>query len=103
MTERVPVGSEADLKTRDAPLTVVHGDLRIAVFRTEFGWKAIEDRCSHADVRLSDGWVEGHCVSCPWHGAQFDLVTGEALSGPAQRPVRTFPILIHEGHVSVEV
>ncbi|MGY8689051.1 MAG: Rieske 2Fe-2S domain-containing protein, partial [Verrucomicrobiales bacterium] len=36
----------------------------------------IDDLCTHANARLSEGWLEEGCVACPWHGAQFDLESG---------------------------
>ncbi len=81
----IPAGSMKAFRLEGVP---------VAVFHTAAGWRAIEDRCTHADVRLSDGWVDGNCVSCPWHGAQFDLSTGEALSGPAIEPTRAFEVQI---------
>ncbi len=77
--------------------------VQIAVFHAEGRFFAIEDRCTHAEVNLSAGWVEGKCVSCPWHGAQFDLETGEALSLPAENPVRTFTVHVAGDDLSVEV
>lgn len=102
MPEKWAIGPEMELKGAGCRALVL-GGTRVALFFTESGWRAIEDRCTHADVRLSDGWVEAGCVSCPWHGAQFDLVTGEALTGPASRPVRTFPVRVEGGTVWIEV
>jgi nitrite reductase/ring-hydroxylating ferredoxin subunit len=82
--------------------SVVIEGTRIAVFHTAAGFFAIEDRCTHAEVRLSDGWVEGDCVACPWHGAQFDLKTGEALTGPAILPTRSFPVEIVDDVILVD-
>jgi len=74
---------------------------RVAVFHTEEGLFAIEDSCTHAEVHLSDGWLDGACVACPWHGAQFDLKTGAALSGPAILPVKTFVVEVVDEEVRV--
>jgi 3-phenylpropionate/trans-cinnamate dioxygenase ferredoxin component len=66
---------------------------------------AVEDRCSHDDGPLCLGnWDEETCtVVCPRHGASFDLRTGKALSLPAYLPVRTFPVRIADGVVTVDV
>ena len=53
---------------------------------------ALEDRCSHADFKLSEGTYEGGEVTCPAHGARFDCKTGAARCMPAFTPVRTFPV-----------
>ena len=70
----------------------VVGGRRVAVFRSETGWVAVDDECPHAGAPLSDGWLEDGCVVCPWHGARFDAATGEALTPPAVEPVRVFSL-----------
>ena len=75
----------------------------VAVFNVSGEFFAIEDQCTHAEVQLSAGWVDGKCVSCPWHGAQFDLCTGEALSLPAIESVKSFPVHVVEDEISIEV
>ena len=52
---------------------------------------AIEDRCSHADVALSEGDVDGCTIECWLHGSAFDLRTGVPLSLPATVPVTVYP------------
>lgn len=66
----------------------------VAVVNTEEGLFAIEDRCSHADVALSEGDVVGCTIECWLHGSAFDLRTGNPLSLPANVPVRVFPISV---------
>lgn len=51
---------------------------------------AVDDRCSHADVSLSEGDVEGCFIECWLHGSQFDLRTGNPTSLPANTPIDTF-------------
>ena len=63
----------------------------------------IDDLCTHANARLSDGWIEEGCVACPWHGAQFDLETGKALSLPATGQVKTYPVVIRENQLFTEM
>ena len=66
---------------------------------------AIEDRCSHDDGPLCEGeWDEDACrVICPRHGSAFDLATGRPLSLPAFEPVATYPVVVEDGLVKVEV
>lgn len=66
----------------------------IALVRCEEGIFAIGNRCSHADVELSEGEVEGCSLECWLHGSQFDLRTGKPLSPPAIQPVPTFTVVI---------
>lgn len=63
---------------------------------------AVDDRCPHRDFALSGGDVIGPCVlECPWHGAQFDVRTGEVLQGPATDPIGTHAVKLDDGEVFV--
>jgi 3-phenylpropionate/trans-cinnamate dioxygenase ferredoxin subunit len=75
----------------------------IAVFFTEGRYFAIDDTCTHAEVSLAGGHVEECQVSCPLHGARFDLKTGEALCLPAVTAVETYPVKIDGDTIYVEV
>lgn len=93
----VPVATLADLAP-GAAIAVVAEGIEIALVRdADGGVHAIEDRCSHEDIPLSDGDVEGCTLECWKHGSQFDLVTGKPLQLPAVLPVRVFPVRVEEG------
>ena len=64
---------------------------------------ALEDRCSHEDLPLSDGELEGEDVICLYHGARFDACSGARKTLPAVRPVRSFPVEIRDGEIYVDV
>src|SRR4051794_11026838 len=56
---------------------------RIAIFRAEHGWFALDAACPHLGGPLADGIVAQRTVICPLHERRFDLVTGEQLGGGA--------------------
>jgi nitrite reductase/ring-hydroxylating ferredoxin subunit/uncharacterized membrane protein len=60
--------------------------VRVVVAQTEKGRFALADRCSHRGGPLSEGTVNGDCVTCPWHGSRFELATGVPTRGPASIP-----------------
>lgn len=64
-------------------------------------FSAMHDLCTHADARFSQGWLEEGCVACPWHGAQFDIRTGKALSLPATEDVQMFETRVVHGQLHV--
>jgi 3-phenylpropionate/trans-cinnamate dioxygenase ferredoxin subunit len=80
-------------------------DLEIGVFNCNGEILAIEDRCSHDNGTLAEGELdEGACtVECPRHGSIFDLRTGTPRSLPAYVPVDTFPVLVEDDIVKLEV
>ena len=76
---------------------------QVAVVRIGDELYAIGDRCSHADVSLSQGWVDADecAIECVQHGALFDLATGEPLSLPATRPVPVYDVSVVDGVVTL--
>ena len=84
-------------------LKVCYGGRVVAVFLTEGEFYAVDDRCSHAEASLAEGDVFDTEVECPLHGAVFDLVTGEALTLPATRPVATYATRVEGTELLVEI
>lgn len=64
---------------------------------------AIGDECSHEDIELSDGDLDGFDVECPAHGSCFDVRTGEPDSLPATASVPTYPVRVDGDDVYVEI
>ena len=77
----------------------------VGVYNCDGELRAIEDRCSHDDGPLCEGdWEPDECVvTCPRHGARFDLATGRPLSLPAIVPVAVFPVRVEDGIVQVDL
>jgi 3-phenylpropionate/trans-cinnamate dioxygenase ferredoxin component len=78
---------------------------RIAVVRIDDDFYAIGDRCSHADVPLSEGevWAEEREIECWKHGSTFSLVTGEPQSLPATQAVPVYRIFREGDDLMVEL
>lgn len=53
---------------------------------------ALADVCSHEEIELSDGWLDGDEVECPMHGSRFNAFTGAVRGLPANQPVRAYPV-----------
>jgi 3-phenylpropionate/trans-cinnamate dioxygenase ferredoxin subunit len=81
------------------------GDVEIGIFNCDGELLAIEDRCSHDDGPLAEGELDAAActVECPRHGSLFDLRTGRPQTLPAYVPVETFPVLVEDGHIKLEV
>ncbi len=63
---------------------------------------AFDDTCTHKGCSLATGKLDGTIVTCPCHGSQFDVTTGEVLRGPAQQPVRSRLVQVDGESVLVE-
>jgi 3-phenylpropionate/trans-cinnamate dioxygenase ferredoxin subunit len=77
--------------------------LDVAIVRNGDDVYAIEDECSHAQVALSEGEVEGCEIECWMHGSRFDLRTGKPTGPPATVPGPIFPVRIDGADVLVDI
>jgi nitrite reductase/ring-hydroxylating ferredoxin subunit/uncharacterized membrane protein len=81
-------------------MKLVHaGERRVVVARTETGYAAFADRCTHKGGPLSDGTLACGTVQCPWHGSQFSVRTGEVQHGPAEHSIRVHSVVENQGRV----
>ena len=92
----------ADVPEGTAHRVVVDGR-PIAVVHTEGEWFAVSDICSHADVSLAEGDVDGCTLECWLHGSRFDLRTGRPSGPPATTPVPIYPVSVEGDTVFVTV
>ena len=74
----------------------------ILICNTENGVFAVEDRCTHADIPLCGGQIIGNFISCPVHGAVFDLSDGSVQAPPAFEDLETFEVKIEDTLISVK-
>jgi nitrite reductase/ring-hydroxylating ferredoxin subunit/uncharacterized membrane protein len=96
------VGAEEDLEVGQMKLLRV-GDRRIVLGRTEKGYRAFQDACTHKRGPLADGALICGIVQCPWHGSQFDVTTGEVKAGPATQGIETYPVSSAGGRILVRL
>jgi nitrite reductase/ring-hydroxylating ferredoxin subunit/uncharacterized membrane protein len=78
-------------------------DKRIVLARTERGYAAFADGCTHKGGPLSDGALVCDTVQCPWHGSQFDVHTGAVKAGPAGDRIETYTVRERDGQVFLEL
>ena len=92
--EELPNGERLFLEIDDIP---------IAIFNVADRFYAIKNQCSHEDLELGDGDLEGYEISCPHHGAHFDIRTGEALTLPATEGISAYPVRVRKGMVELGI
>lgn len=56
------------------------------------GFRAIDDRCTHEDESLSEGYLCDDSVECPAHSSRFSFLTGEVTGVPAWIPIKVYPV-----------
>jgi len=102
MPKFMKVTTTDELEDEQAKLVEVEGQ-KIALFRVGEAFYALSDTCTHRGEPLFEGTVEGAGVTCPWHGARFDIKSGAVLGAPAGREVRSYPVQVTGADVEIEV
>ena len=77
------------------------GEREIVVCHTREGLFALDNTCTHAFARMSEGYFKGTRIICPLHGATFDVRTGKVQGGPATVPLAAHPVRVIDGVVQV--
>lgn len=72
---------------------------RYLLVNAEGQYYVVDDRCSHEDVSLYLGCVQGQNIKCSLHGSRFSLKTGEPLEEPATDPIRSYAVKLDAGHI----
>ena len=75
----------------------------IAVFQLDGKYFAVDDECTHAGGSLSEGEISGTTVTCPLHGATFDVTTGAVLSAPAFEGVKSYKVVVEGNEIKIEL
>jgi len=81
---------------------IVEGQ-HIALYRLDGEVFATSNVCTHQFAILSDGFVEDGCIECPLHAAQFDIKTGNVISGPALTSIATYPVRREDGKLLIDL
>ncbi len=81
----------------------IDGVIVAMVRDSDGGIHALNDRCTHGDVSLSEGDVDGCTLECWLHGSRFDIRTGHPSGPPATTPVAVYPVKIDGDDVFVNV
>jgi 3-phenylpropionate/trans-cinnamate dioxygenase ferredoxin subunit len=96
------VASLSELKDAE-PVAVTVADVDVAVVRSGDEVFAVHDECSHANIQLSEGDVDGCLIECWLHGSTFDMRTGKPTTLPAFEPVPVYPVRVDGDDVLVDV
>ena len=113
--EDVGAGEDGDAAASEYTIVLKESELRgdamrvvevdgvpVVMSRSESGEVcAIANTCTHMGGPLNEGARQGNVVTCPWHGSQFDLCSGEVLRGPARSPERRFEARLRDGWIEV--
>ena len=73
----------------------------ILLCKIEGKYHAVSNVCSHARVLLSEGRLRGSIVTCPLHGARFDVTSGQCLGGPAFQDIASYSVSDEDNEIII--
>ncbi len=97
-----PVLADSEL-AEGQPKRVVYQDTPLLLARRGGRIHALADTCAHLGGPLSEGKLEGNCVTCPWHGSRFDLASGAVVNGPSVFPQPRLDARVRDGQIEVRM
>ncbi len=92
--EDIPVGQIKGLEV---------GFDKIVLCNTGNGFYAVIDECTHESQPLSQGKLKGNILTCPHHGARFDVTSGAVTHAPAIVPITTYAVKVENGEIFVKL
>ncbi|MDZ7361371.1 MAG: non-heme iron oxygenase ferredoxin subunit [candidate division KSB1 bacterium] len=102
MAQFIKVASTDEIAPGAAKQVEVN-DKSIALFNLDGNYYAIDNTCTHRGGPLAEGFVEGEEVTCPWHGAQFNIKTGAVVGPPAVQNVARYNVRVQGNDIEVEI
>lgn len=94
-------------KVEDVPAGEVRrfeaANLTLAVYNLDGEFHVTDDACTHGPGSLSEGFVDGDVIECNFHQGRFNIRTGEVVGPPCMVPVKTYPTVVEDGRVFIEV
>ncbi|HLG93699.1 MAG TPA: Rieske (2Fe-2S) protein [candidate division Zixibacteria bacterium] len=101
MPEKIKVATAAEIPPGER-LVVDVGGKQIAIFNVNGRLVACDNVCLHRGGPLGEGDIEEFLVTCPWHGWQYDLATGECLMNPKAK-ISLYPVTVEGDSICVEI
>ncbi len=98
-----PASSRVPALAEGGVLGVDVGGTRVLVCNVAGEHYAVSNVCPHARVPLSEGSLDGSTITCPLHGARFDVRTGRCLRGPAADDLSVYTVRTVDGEVLIEL
>lgn len=98
----VELASVNEIKNGELKVFDVNGE-SIILINLNGEFFAYKNQCSHMEFELDDAEIEGEILTCPWHGAQFNIRTGDVVRLPASEPLEKYEVKIENGKIFVKI
>ena len=102
MSDFIEVAKIADVP-ESGKLVVEVDDRYLLIIRAGGHYYCLDDVCTHDGGELGDGELDGFCITCPRHGAQFDIRDGRAVTMPATEPTGSHSVRVDGDTILVKL
>lgn len=102
MGDLIEVARVGDIAPGEGKLVEADGK-EIALFNCDGEYYAIDNDCTHVGGPLCEGELYGDTVTCPWHGAEFNIKTGEVLGPPAEENLNSYKVHVVGDVIKIEI
>ncbi len=99
MTEQLVALCDASAVSEDTPVQAKLAGEELCVYLHDGAYYVTQDLCTHGPGYLSEGFVEGCEVECPFHQGKFNFITGEATAAPCTDKLRTWKTTVQDGKI----
>ena len=103
MAKVVRICSQSDVREDAGTQINIEGMPALAAYIVDGDYHVVDDMCTHGMAWLSEGYLEGTQLECPFHGGRFDLKTGEATAFPCVLPIKVYKTVLVGDDLCVEV
>ncbi len=102
MSDFIKVAELNDLDNGELMAVEVYAE-PVCLAKVEGSIYAFTDNCTHISGPLNEGELDGEVLTCPWHGAQFNVCTGKVLRGPARQDIQTYPVRVEGNSILISL
>ncbi len=102
MGKFIEVAKKSEIANQSAKCVEIEGK-RIALFNLGGMFYAIDDTCAHEGGPLSEGDIEGEEIECPWHGARYNIKSGDVTAPPAPTGVTKYNVRLRGDAIEIEL
>jgi len=78
------------------------GGMAYAVFNLDGTFFVTQDQCTHGPGLLSDGFVEGEEIECPFHAGRFHIPSGQPAAAPCTEPLKVWRAEVIDGQICID-
>lgn len=98
----IELASVDEIKNGELKVFNVNGE-SIILINLNGEFFAYRNQCSHMELELNDAEIDGEILTCPWHGAQFNIRTGDVVRLPASEPLEKYEVKVENGKILLKI